>query len=564
MLLLVGLLLAGGVSPVLADTDLEVGGLAIIANTNTDSIMVRAGPGYEYTVLTTVEEGDIVTVLDGPIAGDDGNLWYEVDIDGLDGFVFADFLVLPINAPLHPVRRSDASRPVTAAAASGGGGYAATISGTGGDGARLRDSAGLDGAIILTMPEGAAVSVLGEPQAGGAHYWYLVSYDGVRGYVAADFLGGGGTMVAATTATTAPASPRAAVFGSGVHVRVSGTGSDDLRIRGWAGTDGAIQGHAPADAVLLILHGPESDGVGNLWYAVDYDGLSGYVSADFLAWTDQHLSARYAPSLATPAAAPAPPAPAQKAVGFGHGAHVKVSGTGEDPLYIRGWAGIDAGIQGHAPAGAVLLVLGGPESDGAGTLWYPVDYDGLSGYASADYLAGTDQRLSTRQVVRFTSNPAPAAPPPPPAPAPAPAPKAAPAPAAVQQTRAEPTGGGNGGALVAHAMKYLGYPYVYGGSSPAGFDCSGFTLYVVRQVLGRNIGASAAAQTGAGVSVSAKNLEPGDLVFFVNTNGPGITHVGIYIGGGQMIHSGSERTGVVISNIWDGYWGSRYYGARRL
>ncbi len=119
-------------------------------------------------------------------------------------------------------------------------------------------------------------------------------------------------------------------------------------------------------------------------------------------------------------------------------------------------------------------------------------------------------------------------------------------------------------AIVNYARQFVGTPYVYGGVTPAGFDCSGFTSYVVRQVLGRSIGASAAAQIGAGVSVSAKNLEPGDLVFFVNTDGPGITHVGFYIGGGQMVHAGSERTGVTISNIWDSYWGQRYYGARRL
>ena len=70
------------------------------------------------------------------------------------------------------------------------------------------------------------------------------------------------------------------------------TGDDDVRIRGWAGLDGAIEGYAPAGAVLLVLGGPELDDAGNAWYPVDYDGLSGYTNADFLSWTGQGLSAR--------------------------------------------------------------------------------------------------------------------------------------------------------------------------------------------------------------------------------------------------------------------------------
>jgi cell wall-associated NlpC family hydrolase len=95
------------------------------------------------------------------------------------------------------------------------------------------------------------------------------------------------------------------------------------------------------------------------------------------------------------------------------------------------------------------------------------------------------------------------------------------------------------GCVVGIAMQYLGVPYVWGGSSPSGFDCSGFTMYVYRQV-GVSLPHSSRAQIGSGQQVSRSDLQPGDLVFF----GSPIHHVGIYVGGGSYIHS--PHTGDVV------------------
>jgi peptidoglycan DL-endopeptidase CwlO len=113
------------------------------------------------------------------------------------------------------------------------------------------------------------------------------------------------------------------------------------------------------------------------------------------------------------------------------------------------------------------------------------------------------------------------------------------------------------GGVVGIAMQYLGTPYVYGGASPGGFDCSGFVMYVFAQI-GVSLPHNAAAQYGYGMPVSRDQLQPGDLVFF-----NGLGHVGIYIGGGQMIHSPHTGDVVKISSL-TGWYSSTYVGARRL
>ena len=116
--------------------------------------------------------------------------------------------------------------------------------------------------------------------------------------------------------------------------------------------------------------------------------------------------------------------------------------------------------------------------------------------------------------------------------------------------------------IIATAKKYIGVPYVWGGESPSGFDCSGFVQYVFK-VHGISLNRTTETQYKHGSYVSKSNLKPGDLVFFQNTYRAGISHVGIYIGNGQFIHASSSK-GVTISNLSSSYYTSHYYGARRI
>jgi cell wall-associated NlpC family hydrolase len=113
------------------------------------------------------------------------------------------------------------------------------------------------------------------------------------------------------------------------------------------------------------------------------------------------------------------------------------------------------------------------------------------------------------------------------------------------------------GGVVGIAMRYLGVPYVWGGASPSGFDCSGLVMYAYAQ-MGISLPHYTGAQWNVGVPVSRSDLQPGDLVFF-----DGLGHVGLYIGGGQFIHAPHTGDVVKISSM-TGWYAATYVGARRI
>ena len=124
--------------------------------------------------------------------------------------------------------------------------------------------------------------------------------------------------------------------------------------------------------------------------------------------------------------------------------------------------------------------------------------------------------------------------------------------------------------IISFAKQYLGTRYSYGGASPSGFDCSGFTMYVYKQ-FGYSLPHTATGQWQSGIGTKVYSigaLQAGDLVFFNDPSrnaGKACSHAGIYIGGGEFIHASSARSGgVVISNLTSGYYNTYFVGGLRI
>lgn len=122
---------------------------------------------------------------------------------------------------------------------------------------------------------------------------------------------------------------------------------------------------------------------------------------------------------------------------------------------------------------------------------------------------------------------------------------------------------GDANALVSSAMGFIGVAYRFGGTTPRGFDCSGFMQYVFRKAFAVNLPRVSAEQAKVGVHVSRNNLQPGDMVFF-RTAGKRISHVGMYVGGNRFIHAPRTGKRIEITSLGNQYWSARYATARRV
>ena len=367
------------------------------------------------------------------------------------------------------------------------------------------------------------------------------------------------------------------------------TSGDLIRLRNEPSTTGTILGEYSEGTTVHVIDGPVTASDGTLWYQVSVGGTTGYIVQDWLAAsgtmypditgsavTNDSVEFRTGPSSSTASLGTIPA-----------GTEVSLTGQTMDGFISALWNGQNGWIYGQylggAPAADAPAAQAPAEEaidwTGATGAWHTNDSVNLrtepstsstvivelpaasnvtltgavaNGFAQAETDAGTGW-LSQQYLSEGAAS-------------------GASAPASTGDTGTSSSGApatsapsATGQGMVDFAMQYLGYPYVWAGKEPStGFDCSGFTRWIVLNTLGYDIGGGVPGQTDFGTSVAWGDWQPGDLIFFADTYEPGLSHVGLYIGNGQMIHAENPSTGVVISDITSGYYQEHYAGARRL
>ena len=243
----------------------------------------------------------------------------------------------------------------------------------------------------------------------------------------------------------------------------------------------------------------------NGWCQVSYDGVTGYVSGQYLTIPGEEAVEEEDAPAAEEEAAPEAQSDDEEAPAKEEDAlYVKVT-TGT--LNIRSGPSTDTDKVGTLHAGRVVRVL--EVLDG----WYRID----EGCISSEYAVKVD-----------------------------------------------PSQVSKGQEIADYALQFLGYRYVYGGSSPKGFDCSGLTTYVYKQ-FGYTLNRTCSGQLDNGTPVSMSELQPGDIVIFRKGNSSKrATHVGLYIGNNQFIHASTPTKGVIISKMSDSYYTTGFVGGRRI
>jgi len=494
-------------------------GIGFITGSN---VRLRDEANTDSKIIDTTSKGEAAAVI-----SKDGD-WYKVIYDLKEGYIHSDYLNVSTTANAEL-------------------GYGKIN----GSGVNLRSGAGTSYSRVVKGSKGEKAYIVGIKDG-----WYRVIFKNKVCYIRSDYLdltevpyendaskniptffrGGkstgievsadalnisNGTPTSGGAASTTPSQESTSSSSSkGVKYGIGFVTGSGLRLRSSMSTDAKTLDTASKNEVVVIVskHGD--------WYKVIYDLKEGYMHGDYLNVSTTENAE----------------------LGYG-----KVTASA---VKVRSGAGTSYSELDKAKRGEKAYIIG------INNGWYRVIFENTVGYIRSDYLelteapyenqsssknpkffrggksTGTDVSAGALNGSSGTSS------------------------GSTSSGSSTSSGTASGNKIVATAKQYLGVPYKWGGTDPSGFDCSGFVYYVLR-CNGINVSRTQTAMYAEGTPVSKANLQPGDAVFFQNTYKAGLSHVGIYVGGGQFIHAPSSGKVVSYADLNSDYYIAHYYGAVR-
>ncbi|KIV75249.1 N-acetylmuramoyl-L-alanine amidase [Bacillus mycoides] len=357
---------------------------------------------------------------------------------------------------------------------------------------RVRTGPSTSHTTIGSVKKGQVVQVIGEVQD-----WFKINYAGQTAYLSKDYVTKGGSNENTTQGNNQEQNNNVTVQTGGTYV----VNATSLRVRTGPATYHSVIGG--------VLNGTKLNVVGSegSWFKVNYQGKTGYVSSEFVKFVKGGTT--------TPEQ---PEQPNQGAIGDYY--------INASALNVRSGEGTNYRIIGALPQGQKVQVI----SENSG--WSKINYNGQTGYIGTRFLSKTpvggavDNKPNENQNNNNNNN------------------------------NNTSNNSGDSSSILAYAKSMQGVPYVWGGSSANGVDCSGYIYHVFKK-FGHNISRQSVAGYWSSLPKTS-SPQPGDLIYFQNTYKAGPSHMGIYLGGGSFIQAGDK--GVAIVSLNNSYWKSHFLG----
>ncbi|MEW8994707.1 SH3 domain-containing protein [Clostridium sp.] len=374
------------------------------------------------------------------------------------------------------------------------------------DALNVRSGASTSNKIIGSLGKNAKVQIISTSNG-----WHKIKYNNTVGFVSAEYI----TISSNNNNSNNNSGDNNSSTGnnnSSNNDAVISTGivkADALNVRSSASTSSKIVGTLYKNSKVEILS------TSNGWHKIKFKSGTAFVSSEFISNSNNTETTPGTGTVTPPEVTPP-----------SHTVEGKVAIVNADALNVRSGAGTSYGIVTTVRYGSKLPIISYTNG------WYNVKVGNTTGYISCDYVTIADENQSSNPIVKETP--------------------------LIQSSH-------TGEDIVAKAEEYLGVPYLWGGFTPVGFDCSGLAQYVYKQ-LGISLERSTYYQVHQGIIVDRNQLKPGDLIFFTtNDDDPNdISHVGIYKGNDLFIQAPQPGDCVRVSNLNSAYYSNRYYVAKRI